>query len=502
MLTIGRVLNGVFDDEVGWRPATGAVKPVHVANGLFRALCSEYWDIEGVVEFVAWQKYGKPIPERSFEALGERRQDVFRAFSGNRARFERVRRYARGIVAADRAVFPDAAKSALTIACREMISRDDMDKGVGTFAAALLGDPGTGGSLAAAILRALTVETPQDPVTALVWPLISSHTRREWKPAVRTLALERRHATDTVAALRTAADCLANHELRQGNRLRTLQRGTLFTCLAIHSHAQGIAAGGEIRNRVPGLLAIVGGKNDSVAAVSERALDLMYSQFESWLATQLSKRLETGQSLDPHHRPAEPPLEVPTNLSQARRILDRILTAGREPRQPDDTVKAARQANLDYHIQQLGRDNLFNALASALVSSYVTEYESGGPRPFLQGLGRKSGLLYPPYQGRSREKRIRPTVAMLDVLVRATVQQGQIVPFDEFLQSLWRTFGLIVGVRRGEPSDEELLARHGLRIDPDQLHDNAEALIDQLAYMGLAKRLADGITYVGDGNAA
>jgi hypothetical protein len=42
---IGEVLNGVYDDDIGWRPASGSIKPVHVANGLFRAVQNAHYDV-------------------------------------------------------------------------------------------------------------------------------------------------------------------------------------------------------------------------------------------------------------------------------------------------------------------------------------------------------------------------------------------------------------------------------------------------------------------------
>src|SRR5690242_15964996 len=139
-MRIGEVLNGVFDDDVGWRPATGAIKPVHVANGLFRAVFGHYFSIDSIIELVAWERYGRPITERSFDQLLVRRPDVYAAYRDRESSFDQMRRYMRGVLAADGAVFPSADNSALTLSTARMVSRDPMDRGVGDFASALIGD--------------------------------------------------------------------------------------------------------------------------------------------------------------------------------------------------------------------------------------------------------------------------------------------------------------------------------------------------------------------------
>jgi hypothetical protein len=87
----------------------------------------------------------------------------------------------------------------------------------------------------------------------------------------------------------------------------------------------------------------------------------------------------------------------------------------------------------------------------------------------------------------------------MDVLVRACVPANDALPLDQFLENLWGAFGLIVGGRRGqEGGDAELLSRNGIDIDPSNLVANTDALVDLLADMGLARRFADNVTFVGD----
>ena len=63
-MKIGEVLNEVFDADVGWRPSSGAIKPVHVANGLIRELQGAVYDVRDLHEFVVWFQWkGSPVYE-------------------------------------------------------------------------------------------------------------------------------------------------------------------------------------------------------------------------------------------------------------------------------------------------------------------------------------------------------------------------------------------------------------------------------------------------------
>lgn len=496
---IGEVLNSVYDDDVGWRPASGSIKPVHVANGLFRALTGKYYNITRVVEVIAWEKGGEPIEDRTVDRLLDRYGDVFSAFRGRPDRLGATRVFLRGILAADGAVFPSADQSCLTLASSLMISRSNSDRGIGDFAAQLLGDVSDPGSLAHAVRAALDPEGLEDPLTTAAWPLLPESTSaRSLTLQGPVPALSQRHALGIVAALRQAARDLATHEAAQGNRLRTLERAVYVAVAGTLAHAQAISASGDLSARVPALLAAESPKGSELSAASELSLDLIYRGFEEWLAVRLAGRIQAGQPLatDGDALPRNP------SGSEAEAILEDVRGAGRGHLPPDRATVQARLAAYKEALH-LERGNIPSALARALVSSYLTEYVSGGPQPFLQGLGRRAGILYPYFQGRSKEKRLRPNVRVLDALVRACVPAGELLPLQEFLEMLWMRFGIIVGGRVStEPTDLDLLSSSSLHVDPSALSANVENFVDQLTQIGLARRHADNVTFVGDGYAS
>jgi hypothetical protein len=498
-MRIGEVLNAVYDEEVGWRPATGQIKPVHVANGLVRALAGEYYDISPIVEFlVGWKKGRVPDPDRSYQRLVlEDPLGPFGYFKESQSEFDKARRYAFGLLNADNAVYPSAENSALTLTCGEMASRS-RDFGLGQFGAALL-ESGDSEALATILRRSLEVKRPDDPITTIVWPLLSDNAKPTSAAETISKALRKKHHQACLKEFQLAAKQLASHEEQQGNRLRTLERVVHFVCIATHAHAQALAADGSLADRPPLLMALTGEKRSELAIASERSLEEMYSKFESWLVKQEAIRLRGKKPLTRDERLEELSIDGRT----ARKILKQILSAQRNPpEEPDAEILSARMADFEDAKRAFGKDDPALLMAHAVVRSYLREFESGGPRSFLQSLARKVGLLYPHFQGNSRDKRVRPSVAILDLLVRACVPVRAPIPLDEFLERLWRTFGLVVGGRTGgDECDADLLSRNGIDVDPSVLVANTIAFVDTLASMGLARRFADNVTFVGDGYA-
>lgn len=498
---IGEVLNGVYDDEIGWRPSSGAIKPVHVANGLTRALTGRIADLTTLHQFIVWWKQGRvPDEERSYAALvAQDERGIYRSLADDAEAFDRVRRYLEGLLGTDKAVFPSTEKSDLTLTCAQMASRSGNDRGLGDFGATLLRGAPESAVLADAFVEAAESEIPRDPITAAVWPLLDPGARSTTRGQKAIKALQRAHNRDVVRALRLAARDLASHEQQQGNRLRTLERVVHFVCVATQVHAQALAAGGDLPSRMPLLMAIGGDLHRDLVAAGEQSLYMMYDQFETWLGEGLAERIRTGKPLAGE----DSVLNVDTLDGRTiRAVLRRIGVARRGHTEPDDDTLAQRFADFEAARREFGREDASLVIAHTLVRCYGREYSSGGPRDFLKALESRTGLVYPHYQGRGM-RRIRPSTSVLDMLVRACVAVDELVPLEEFLCRLWERFGLVVGGRRNSAWDDaEVLHERGVSIDPDALVGNTEALVQQLEGMGLARRYADHVTFVGDANAA
>lgn len=498
---IGEVLNGVYDEEMGWRPSSGAIKPVHVANGLVRALTGQVSDLTTLHQFIVWWKKGRtPDEDRSYAALtAQDDSGVYLSLADNADSFDRARRYLEGLLGTDKGVFPSTEQSDLTLTCAQMASRSGNDRGLGDFGASLLRGASDSAILAEAFIAAAESASPRDPITAAVWPLLDTEVKSTSRAQKATKALQRPHNQEVVRSLRLAARDLASHERVQGNRLRTLERVVHFVCVATQVHAQALAADGELQARMPLLVAMGGDLHRELVEAGEQSLQMMYEQFEEWLGKAVAERIRRGKAVDG----AEGVIEADTlDGRTVRRVLREIGVARKGHPEPDDDTLDLRMADFETARREFGRDDPALVLGHTLVRCYVREFSSGGPRPFLQGLESRTGLVYPHYQGRGM-RRIRPSTSILDMLVRSCVAVDELVPFEDFLCRLWERFGLVVGGRRSAAWDDaEILHERGVSIDPDALVGNTEALVQQLEGMGLARRYADNVTFVGDAHVA
>jgi len=253
------------------------------------------------------------------------------------------------------------------------------------------------------------------------------------------------------------------------------------------------------------LIAMEAPKGSRLARASEDSLNRYYDAFESWLAGQLAGRLEKQQPLVyPSDDDASQEETMPALPSLRRDSVEKWLRSVRTDKDelPDDDAMLDRVCLYEQAVSKLGKDSAAAVLGETLVQCYRHEYSSGGPRQFLSGVGRKAGLIFPHFQGRSKEKRVRPSVAIIDVLVKSCTPVGEPVPLHDFLETLWNRFGLIIGGRVADVGgDHQLLANQGIDVSQADLDAGTAAFVDQLVQIGLARRYPDNITYIGTYNA-
>jgi hypothetical protein len=496
---IGEVIDGVCDDDIGWRPASGSTEPVHVADGLVRALQGSSFDPDYLHRLLVWWKKNGNIvvdEQRSSRTLMLDRDSPFGHLATSLQDFEKTRRYVSSRMSADRGLYSALEDTSVTLTCGRMATRDTNEGGLGEFAAFLLGGKNNG-SLAGEVLRCISTTLPDEALTALECPVRLDEAKGNRGASKIGKARKQRHNREVFQAIRDAGGCLATHERQQSNRLQTLERAVRFACVAVHAHAQALASGGDLEKRPPGLVAIRGPRSSKLGIASERALERIYAGFEAWLAERVGKRLAAGQPLTGDEVLLAPSLDG----RKVRAMLARITTAAGRHREPDKECVDARYDAFVAKLRELGDADPARVLGHTLVHCYASEYRtSGGPRPFLQGIGRRVGLLYPHFVGRVRDERVRPSLPVLDLLVRACVPAGEVVGLRVFLERLWTRFGLIVGGRRsGAWDDGAYLDRFGVPVEIDDLAANTEAFVDELALMGLARRYPDGVTFVGNG---
>lgn len=502
--TPAELLRRIYDEEFGFLPANASMKPVHVANGLARRILGTQCDHTALArvlrQFVENQRGGFQEERNPNAAIladyGTRFSDRFDNSPSDEA-LTRFRSLAKDTLGADDAVFPPSrggrsTQASFTLSHARMVTGDVSDAGSGDLLAALLKAGTPARSAPAADLIAHLLSGDADPWSTIAWPLLDLG---EEKPALLGAAAQVRAdrvamllATDssgqlvspTLRTLRARYDQLAAYEERYGSKLTTLRRLVLFGVFALHVHmirrCNAVVEDGPLP---PLLLDLFDGRRRSLREASAVTLQGGFRAIEQLVLTRVRECLVDRCGTD------------------AGTMLDTL-----PPSDERDALGKEYEAHLAGNTPI---DALTEAYWKVGYSGVGPGEVQGLPWNSLLALGRRGGYLLP-YDNRGRggkeHKRYGATAEFAEVLVAATVTPGDPLDFDDFLDRLRDSFGIVVG----RVADFEAIRRNDLRanaplgravsVNEADLRANLVAFRDLIVDIGFGRSYADGRTVV------
>lgn len=485
------LLEAFEDEDFGFRLTNFSIKPVHVANGLARALTGRTYDTTAVTRlvrrYVRNQKLGvdeERYPNAEFMADYAEAFDNSGSHPPDALRVTRLRSLAFDVLNADGAVFP--TQQSFTLSNERFVTGDLSDVRTGLFLSRLLTAEPTERTDAATYLREL-LQSESDPWTTLALPVLEFGEPRE--EAISGDVAERiarsaplfetsngRLLSPTLASLRDAYDRLARFEQQSGSKLSSLRRLMLFGCFVLHVHAVSRWSEREDHApRPPILLDLFDGDLVSVADASRATLRAAGDAMEGMIRSRFLEHV------------------VAQYGTTARQI-----EAGLQGSEIGERIKRAYETYCD------GGTEPPAALARAMAEDAI-DREREAPIGSLIELGRRAGFLAPwSNQGRGGKlrKRYTATAEFLETLVAATIEPDDPAEFPEFLDRLRDYFGVVVG----RPEDDAIIRHTNLRdeefwpavvsINEEDLRRNVEEFRQLLIESGYAKAYADGRTMV------
>lgn len=485
------MLQDVCDRELGFRPLNFSIKPVHVANGLARALTRRSYRTDALARtlrrYVVKQNLGVEQERHPNSEILEKYGDAFEAPHGlepNSQRLSRLRALSLDVLGADGAVFDQEDKSSYTLSNERFVTRDPSDMRSGHFLARLLqAQHGDANDAAGLLLELLRSES--DPWTTLALPLLQFGVVRE--ESTHGEAVQRAARADhllvvtdghldsrTLAVLRESFDRLARFERISGSKLNSLRRLVLFGCFVLHVHS--ISRWRErnpARPRPPILLDMFDGTVTTVRDASRASLRAAGDAIEFLILDCFKEQVQAAG----------------TSEQELLGILD-------EPWADEAIIS-------DYRTYAGGNGKHVDGLARAIVDAAFSKAREH-PIGSLIELGRRSGFLSPwanSGRGGKLKKRYTATAEFLEILVAATVEPDDPLEFPEFLDRLKTDFGIVVG----RPQDVACIRRNNLSqerfgpqtsINEGDLRRNVTALRHLLVEIGCGKSYADGRTIV------
>jgi len=280
--------------------------------------------------------------------------------------------------------------------------------------------------------------------------------------------------------LRLAADMLAVYEQAvRPNAMATLERIVSLGSLTIFFY---LATRGRIWANLPVrplLLQATGKPESPIARASEESVQQLIVRDAKQYLTLLLKSIFERIGTEP---------DSWLHLWDSERIWEELVEATGVDRKPKFNAEIQ---DLTKIVSLRGKDADMEEVLDDIIDK-INEKDS--LVDYLRLLGLRSGLLYP--QQKNPRKRVCPEDRVIEVLVAGTINVvDEFVEFQEFLERLWKRFGIITG---GHPEDEFLLSQSGIsRVSSKYLRQNAEAFLKRLEDQGFAKRMADGKALVG-----
>jgi len=452
-------------------------KPVHLANGLFRAICGQFADARD--QHIAVYPKGSSTSEVN----------------------ERIRSVLYNILSADGALFGSANTSSYTLSHVNHITSDNHDRGTGEWLAAILAhDSGDGPSPVLDTLRILLTQDNRqrsDEISTLTLPLIGSNfalKKYNYKmPDTPPSSL----AVDEVGAfcdpilysIRRGFDQIIMHGRFKGNyinKLDTLRYLITWGCFAVYLHLAN--SGSRDRNtRIPMIL--------RMAEVSSPTLLQASIQSHHWVSRSVDRFLRSSMraTLDKIAKTGNYGLwETDTDIRNHIESMEWKASSGRKRQASDriDVYKPRCLAFYDSYRSDTANQAPRTAFANA-AADMIDQIVSTSPSSVASGLGTRIGLLSP---GVHSKKHYAPIPNLLEVLVRATIPPKEQWTIDRLANYWAYHYGMLFGVLGDE---NERLAEWGISaIDGSELYNNTDTLATILELSGYARRYADGVVLV------
>lgn len=491
------VLRRIYDSEFGFIPTNASMKPVHVANAMARRVLGTQTDFVPLArvlrQFVDNQRGGFKEERNPNESIINDYGDRFTDRFGNRPTDEAMTRFrslAKDTLGADDAVFPTLAS--FTFSHARMITSDFSDNGSGDFLAELLtaGSPAKPDTAASLLRNLLTTDT--DPWTTIGWPLLdlgeqkeaplgaAAMTRADRRAALFATDSAGTLASPTLRTLRERYDQLASYEHAHGSKLTTLRRLVLFGVFAIHIHMIRRCHDVNAASPLPPLLLdLFDGRRRSLREASAATLQGGFRAIEQLVLERIHDHLSEAVG------------------SKVDVFVDEL------PESKEwDAVRSEYAAHVAGHTPL---DALAEAYWKVGYSGVGPKEVQGFPWNTLLALGRRSGYLLP-YDNRGRggkeHKRYGANAEFAELLVASTVAPGDPVDFDEFLDRLRESYGIVLGraIDFGVIRHNDLRAgapvRRSVSVIESELRLNLIEFRDLIIDIGFAKAYADGRTVV------
>ncbi|MED0673812.1 hypothetical protein P4S95_27060 [Aneurinibacillus aneurinilyticus] len=465
-------------EKIGYKPLSNRIKPVHIANGLFREILGTQYSLETMNTWSKRFKSGKEI--NSANDIKSKYSEIIDE-DMSLDEINELRGYIGQLLDSDKAVTPELKFSALTIASKTQVGSEVQNEfKIPGFLFRILNtkvDEQISPSLKK-VKELLNDET--DEISKFIRPLTNIDVKSKELEKVKPIETS---LTGVELQIRKGFDKLVGNSKTNANKLLFLQRFITYSCFAIMYHLSSkfldISNRFDSRDRIPLVLdANIG--NDSIRIASQESLLLARLNIENFYEKTVENILLANEY---SNKTKEDILEEINKLSFKQK---KVKKANDNETEPNEEMK---NVFIGY-FNQTG--NLIESYARAIrLIMFSKVINSSDPATSYVALGAKIGLIY----GRTK-KRYLPTPNILEVLILSVLNDGEMLTLSDFGRKICGDFGIIIGANPEEDVQQLKMWDISEHVPGDlytSLAENADALSEIYISMGYAKRYADGV---------
>lgn len=477
----------IANTKLEFLPTSNSTKPMHIANGFFRACTGEVCNVQDIHEWVISERRtdGKAITS---ENLKEKYVDILEyGTDENSDNIKEIRFLFEKVFNPDATVYPSYANSVLNISSHWLIKdRIDSEAKIGDFIYNILAVPRDGQVSRVIELTQKALKNDKDDITKLIKPILGAKViqgERQTKTEKDFVGIDMNFSKGVI---RDGYDAIAENMIfmeQVNNSLLFLKRiinyatfATVFYLIDVN-HAMYNAV------RVP-LLLDSGIGLSAIEAASEECYKSGKKEVENFYINCIKERLSS--EIINHNSEEEcmsyiekSPFDETNEKKDERGLVKRYFSA---------------------YVQS--GDLPLDALAKALqMALYTFTYSNNTPSDFCRVCGGRSGLVGP--KGNAATKRLLIDRFLLETIALSVVSPQELengMEFKEFGKRLREKYNIIIGT--DVELEYELLENANIaQLVPGDLRgelaNNAKGIADMLNSMNLAKRYADGVIIIG-----
>jgi hypothetical protein len=485
--------------KLGYNPRI-EIKPAHLANGLFRAICGGYVNDEAQQMAIYPKAYPfltteSPLIEGKLASRIERftphQREALRFLNGQ----EEKRAMMNSLLGADKTLFRLVNTSSYSLSHVSQITNDNHDRNTGLWLFSILKQGDNNPALK--LLRDLLLQDSlnrNDELSLITLPLTSDsilHTQNYDYAEPENIKNNTGGVFNDqiIQTIRAAFDLLALNDTESAHKngkLDVLRHFVILGCFSVYFH---LANADKNIPTVPMIFRF--DRNlTTLSQASVRSYQYLLRSINELLYREIYNVLEL---LD-HNGSYSSWNDDESIEKHIRETIDWYRTTTPSSREKEkNTVDKLQQECLvlfQSYRSETASTHPREALARA-ISDMLAIVLSSTPQDVVRGLGTRIGLLSQ-YSGHQR-KTYDPHPDFLEVLVRASIPPGQIWTLPKLAQHWADSFGIFCGALGDENNRIQSL---GVSVDQGEWLTNTNALAEMLELSGYARRYADGVVLV------